>query len=45
LELKPGTHKLALLVPLKARHAGRDTLRIAETGRTKPITRQVILRR
>jgi hypothetical protein len=44
-ELKPGLHKLALLVPLKARHAGHDTLRITETGRTKPIIRGVTLRR
>jgi hypothetical protein len=44
LVLKPGTHKLVLLVPRKARHRGQDTLRIAESGTSKPITRPVTLR-
>ncbi len=33
---KAGSHKLSLTLPLSARHKGHDTLRITETGNSKP---------
>ena len=44
LALRGGSHKLSLLLPLKARHAGHDRLRINQTGDSKPTTLSVFLR-
>ena len=41
---KSGSHSLGLLLPLKARHKGRDTLRIRETRNSKPKLLSVTLR-
>jgi hypothetical protein len=41
---KPGWHKLSFLLPLIARHKGHDTLRITETGNSKPKIYSVTLR-
>jgi hypothetical protein len=39
-----GLHKLNLLLPMNARHAGHETLRITETGNATPNTLSVLLR-
>ena len=41
---KTGSERLSLLLPLIARHKGRDTLRITETGTRKPKTFPITLR-
>jgi len=42
---RTGSHKLSLLLPLTARHKGHDTLRITETGDSRPRTFPVTLTR
>jgi hypothetical protein len=39
-----GLHELKLLVPPKARHKGKDVLRVTETGIDKPATLPVLLK-